>query len=95
MLLYKNEALDCDLEEEIKTIDFEELKFENRNESELIFFVEILHDKEPEKWKKTIGYLINSSSTSVKFSIRALMDEIKPVAPEKIEFEYRKVSMTI
>ena len=55
------------------------------------YFLEIMNDQELETWMKTKNFPIKSSSTSVKFMIRALPEEIKPVVVEKKDFQYREL----
>ena len=59
------------------------LKFENRDKSKLIAFLENLDHQVIDTWLRMFSFLIKCSSTSVKFLIQDLMEEIKPLVAEK------------
>ena len=80
--------------EELKAVLSENFEIENREKSQMRGFLEFLDDEELYTWIKTNAFLCKSNSTSVKFSIQALVEEIKPVVAEKKEFGYRDISIT-
>ena len=63
---------------EIGVVLSEQLEFENSDKSAKLF----LDVQELDTWIKRSGFLIKSTSTSLKISIEDLMGEIKPVVAE-------------
>ena len=68
----------------IKVVACVELEFEKRVKFEVSCFLwEFLENQELDRWIKSNGFIIESSSLSVKISFQAVLEEIKQVFAEK------------